>query len=90
MSDPPEVLPVLMYGILGEVCTLLGVGDALTGLDDEAGDVFRLLEKELRLGWGTIIGADLLYSSSHDRGSFLGLDPTIGTGAVGEFLPDDV
>ena len=49
-----------MYGILGEVCTLLSLEDTLTGLDSEAGDVFRLLEKELRLGWGTIIGADLL------------------------------
>ena len=60
ISDPPEVSPVLMCGILGEVCTLLSLEDTLTGLDGEAGDVFRLLEKELRLGWGTIIGADLL------------------------------
>ena len=49
-----------MYGILCEACALEGLGDMLIGLDGEAWDVFRLLENELRLGCGTMMGADLL------------------------------
>ena len=65
-----------------------GSGDWLIGFVGDACVVFKLLENELRLGCGTIMGADLLYPSSRDRGVSQGLDPTTGIGAEGELLPD--
>ena len=59
-SDTPGRECDLVYGILCEACALEGLGDMLIGLDGEACDVFRLLENELRLGCGTMMGADLL------------------------------